>query len=296
MDLSGSKVAVLGGAKRELEIIRSYLASGADVVTYGVIPSDEYADLAADSLGDALKDADIIIGPMPGVGTDNSLYAPHAPEPIRIDDDSLAAAKRGAVFFCGHGTEIMKAAGERHGVEFLDIGDDDFVQVQHAIPTAEAAIALAVRETEETVCGSRCLVLGYGRIGQILASYLRGWGARVTVAARRPEMRARAGSLGNDAIDTTPEEVGAAVAAADLIFATAPALLLDREALSKVSGDALVIDLASPPGGMDHTAAEELGVRFEWARAQADSAWRHSGRAQFDHMVMALKSREGSGA
>ena len=287
-DLSGHTVAVLGGAKREIEIIRSFRAAGADVRTFGTIASEEIAGLEAPSLAAALDGATVIVGPMPGVAVDGSLYAPHAGEPIVIDATSLAAARRGAVFFSGRSTPVMRAAGEAHGVRFEDIGEDDFVQVQHAIPTAEAAIALAITETDETLNGSDVLVVGYGRIGHVLAQYLRGLGASTTVAARRPEVRARAVALGHRAIDTSPEALRDAITRADIVYATAPANVLDRAVLEHARPTALVIDLASPPGGLDHEAGKELGVRILWARAQADSAWRHSGRAQFDHMAAKL--------
>jgi dipicolinate synthase subunit A len=292
-EVAHSTVAVLGGDKRELEIIRSFLAAGWDVRTFGTIPSEEYAGLAAGSLADALRGADVIVGPMPGVGTDNALFAPHAAEPLRIDAGTLAAAKPGAIFFSGRSTATMRAAGETHGVTFQDIGEDDYVQVQHAIPTAEAAIALTVNSTEETVNGARALVLGYGRIAQFLAQYLRGFGAATTVAARRPEVRARAAGLGHRTTTTDRQSLCLAVGEADLVYATAPVRLLDRTVLDRVPRAALVIDLASPPGGVDHDAARDLGVRCIWARAQADSAWRHSGRAQFEHMAAALRERCG---
>lgn len=294
-DLSRHTVAVLGGGKREIEIIRGFQAAGAAVRTFGTIGSEDHDSLAAPSLAAALDGATVIVGPMPGVAVDGSLFAPHADAPIRIDEGSLAAAPRGAVFFSGRSTPAMKAAGEVHGVRFHDIGEDDYVQVQHAIPTAEAAIALAITETDETLNSSQVLVVGYGRIGQVLAHYLRGFGAVVTVAARRPEVRARAVAMGHRAIDTAAEDLRRAIAEADIVYATAPANVLDRSVLERTKPEALVIDLASPPGGLDHDAGKELGLRILWARAQADSAWRHSGRAQFDHMMAILAFEEGSG-
>lgn len=292
VDLSRYVVAVLGGDKRELEIIRSFLDAGATVRTYGTIASEQYDGLAAPSLAEALKGADVIVGPMPGVALDNSLFAPHTPEPIRLDEKSLAAAKRGAVFFSGRSTDVMRAGGALHGVEFCDIGDDDYVQVQHAIPTAEAAIALAINETDETLNSAHVLVVGYGRIGQVLAQYLRGFGAHVTVAARRPEVRARAVANGHDAVRTERDALRGAVEQADIIYATAPAKLLDADVLKRALPTALIVDLASPPGGVDHDAGKELNLHVIWARAQADSAWRHSGRAQFDHIAAELERRE----
>lgn len=289
-DLSRHVVAVLGGGKRELEIIRSFLAGGATVRTFGTVPDEDHAALAAPSLAAALEGATVIVGPMPGVAVDGSLFAPHAPEPLVVDEASLAPAASGAVFFSGRSTPAMRAAGDATGVRFHDIGEDDYVQVQHAIPTAEAAIALAITETDETLNSADVLVVGYGRIGQVLAQYLRGLGAAVTVAARRPEVRARAVAMGHRATGTRPDHLRRVIGAADIVYATAPAPeVLDRSVLEHARSTALVIDLASPPGGLDHDAGKELGLRIIWARAQADSAWRHSGRAQFEHMVGRLE-------
>jgi len=51
----------------------------------------------------------------------------------------------------------------------------------------------------------------------------------------------------------------------DIIFNTIPSLILDDEILAKVKKDALIIDLASKPGGVDFDAARELGVNTIWA-------------------------------
>jgi len=279
---SGAQVAVLGGEIRELEVIRNYLAAGCKVRTYGIIPNDQYGALEAGSVLEAVRGADVIVAPVPGVGPNDTLYGPHSPTPIQITGEVFAAAKRGAFYFAGRATKTMKAAGAEYGVRFLDLGDDDHLQVLHAIPTAEGAIAITVKETDHTIHNADALVVGYGRIATLLARDLRGLGARrVTVAARRPEVRVRAFADGNAETGTSAAELIAAVKDADLIYTTVPAPLLDREVLSHVRKGVLVMDLASPPGGMDHEAGRELGLKVVWARAQAGTAPRHSGHAQF---------------
>ena len=42
--------------------------------------------------------------------------------------------------------------------------------ILNAIPTAEGAIQIAMEKSLKTVHGSKCLVLGFGRIGKILAN------------------------------------------------------------------------------------------------------------------------------
>lgn len=51
------------------------------------------------------------------------------------------------------------------------------------------AIQIAISERETVLCGSSVLVIGYGRIGTIMAERLQGLKADVTVAARSCKMR-----------------------------------------------------------------------------------------------------------
>ena len=54
-------------------------------------------------------------------------------------------------------------------------------------------------------------------------------------------------------------------ALSDLVVNTAPARVLGVEELSALKEGALVIDLASKPGGVDMAGAAALGVRVVWA-------------------------------
>jgi len=286
-------VAILGGDARELEVIRGYLEAGCAVRTYGVIPSDAYGHLAAESPEAAVAGAQVIVTPMPGPGPDDTLYAPHAPAPIRVRRDLLAAAERGAHYFGCWATATMHAAGAPLGIRFHHLVDDDELMVLHAISTAEGAIALTIQHTPHTIHNADALVIGYGRIGSLLARDLRGLGARVTVAVRRPAVAVRAFADGYATCACTPAALRAAIADVDLTYTTAPEWLLDRAVLGQARPGALVMDLASPPGGMDHDAARALGLNVVWARAQAGSAPRHAGQAQFRVMARILDAEWG---
>lgn len=143
---------------------------------------------------------------------------------------------------------------------------EDFVQ-QNAVLTAEGAISAAMQATPGALTGSRCLVVGYGRIGRALMGMLKGLGAQVMVAARRPEIRLKARAEGAEVCDTREETLAEAVALVDYVFSTPPTLLLREKVLAQVRPAVPVMDLASPPYGVDLPAAQKLGV----------NAWRESG-------------------
>ena len=137
------------------------------------------------------------------------------------------------------------------------------MQVLNAIPTAEGAIQIAMEEVKHTIHASKCLVLGNGRIGKILAKMLAGLGADVTVAARKNADRAMAMAFGlkSTSFCNLYEEIGDF----DIIFNTVPSLILDADLIKKTSRNTLIIDLASRPGGVDFESARKIGTKVIWA-------------------------------
>lgn len=133
----------------------------------------------------------------------------------------------------------------------------------NAIPTAEGAIEIAISETPVTIHGSKCLVLGYGKIGKILTKDLYGMGAITYAAARKYADLAMIEGHGYEPLQMST--LKGRINEFDIIFNTVPALILDDEVLSKVQKDALIIDLASKPGGVDFEAAKKYGLRVIWA-------------------------------
>ena len=90
-------------------------------------------------------------------------------------------------------------------------------------------------------------------------------GGRVTVAARSPEQRANARCAGCRAAPLTA--LPTLLPGFDAVINTVPAPVLPRALLQQLPGGALIIDLASLPGGTDFAAAEELGLHAEHALA-----------------------------
>ena len=179
---------------------------------------------------------------------------------IRPRAEDLVHMRAGAHLF-----RIGGAGAAPAGVIDVDLMQDpDFVR-DNAHLTAEGALYAAMQAGDDALMGSVCLVVGYGRIAQALVRMLTGFGARVIVAARRAEARQAAVEAGADATDMAG--LPHAAAQADFVFSTPPETVMGAAELSRVRSGVPVMDLASPPYGVDLAAAQRLGVR----------AWRESG-------------------
>lgn len=131
-------------------------------------------------------------------------------------------------------------------------------QIAIARLTAEGAIALLRPETG--LSGAHILLLGYGRIARLLARELQKTGALVTAAARSGEQRAWAEAEGIEALPL--DALSGALDRFDVIIGTIPAPVLTEPLLALVRKDALLLELASAPGGIDAAAAHERGLRY----------------------------------
>ena len=157
----------------------------------------------------------------------------------------------------------IKAMSETHRLMLVDYLCREELAMLNAIPTAEGAIQIAMEETPFTLHSSECLVIGNGRIGKILAKMLCGIGANVTVAARKKVDLAYGYAMGYQT--TSIAGLGKVIDKFDVVFNTAPCLIVDFDLLSKMKKRVLIIDLASKPGGVDFDEARRRGIKVIWA-------------------------------
>lgn len=203
------------------------------------------------------------------LGTEGAGQADDILLPMPMDDDAAAlarilrAARPGTLALGGRISDPVRRAAEAAGVELVDYFLRPELACLNAVPTAEGCLALLMKLRSRTVWESAFLVLGYGRIGRAVARRLQALGGRVTVAARAAEQRAAARSAGlhAEALCVLPN----LLPGFDAVINTIPAPVLGAAELNYLPGGALILDLASRPGGTDFAAARELGLRAEHA-------------------------------
>ena len=245
------RIAVIGGDLRQVYLTQMLLDEGQDVVTWGLEKGGGQRPVP---LHMALE-ADILVLPLP-VCRAGSMNLPLTD--TVLDPEQLWPRLRYDQLILGGMTgELAPRLMADFGLTVIDYYAREELQVANAVPTAEGAIQWAMEATDSTLHGSRCLVLGFGRVGKLLAYRLRSLGAQVTAAARKYRDLAwiKALDFHSLPISELPEHLGEF----DLIFNTVPALLLDAPRLAETKESCLLVELASAPGGIDAGAAERLG-------------------------------------
>ena len=125
--------------------------------------------------------------------------------------------------------------------------------------TAEGTIAEIIKYSNYSIRNQKILVTGYGCCGKKIAESLAALGANVVVAARREEVCEEVRRDGYQAVSFQKLEEG--LEAFQTVVNTVPALVLKENHIRMLSSDALIVDIASKPGGTDFAAAEKYGIK-----------------------------------
>lgn len=253
---------VVGGDLRQVRLAQLLQMDGHTVQTYAMKRREIKEALSGSDTLNGIERCDCVILPLPAVGEGGILNAPLSDRKVPLS--AVAGRLKPGQILCGGklDAEFVRSAREK-GCRVYDYFEREELAVKNAVPTVEGAIQIAMEELPTTLFGARVLVIGYGRVGRLLAHRLKGLGARVTVSARSFRDLAWIEAYGYCAEHT--DQLAGWLCSYDLIINTVPAQVLGEAALEDVSSDCLIIDLASRPGGVDFESAAALGIKVIWA-------------------------------
>ncbi len=265
------RLAVLGGDARQHSMIRALSERGYEIYAWGIGDCQKQIEPAVlcGAWEDAVRDADAVILPLPASADGVRVHCPLHERDEMLRMTTLLDRIKGKRLYGGRLSEPIRSLAEQKCVTWFDYYDSELLQLKNAVPTAEGAIAIAMRELPVTLYGIRAAVIGYGRIGCLLSERLHALGAHVTVYARRSEQLTLAELHGHTSVRLRGGNDCFAGRVPDcrVLFNTVPHRLLTEENLSRFSARCVLIDLASAPGGIDHRAAASLGLTSVWATA-----------------------------
>lgn len=261
-ETNNKKIAVIGGDIRQIYAGIEFSEKGYETALWGFENTDVDVALCTKcrNVEDALKGADVVVLPMPVTNDGENLFLPLTDKKMKLRE-IFEYIGNDAVIFGGR-TEDIK---NKYAIKINDYFEREEFVVANAYLTAESAVGLAMNEMKESLKDVSVLVMGYGRIGKMLCSLLKGIGVNVFASARKKKDFAWIRAYGYSPVDTS--KVCDVVSSCKLIFNTIPELVLGEETLGCIQQDSIIIDLASKPGGVDFEAAKKCGLRVLWALA-----------------------------
>lgn len=173
-------------------------------------------------------------------------------------EELLKCLKPYALVIAGAGVENTMAAWGEQGCSFSlkRYTDDPLFAQRNAEISAEAAVCEAMQRSHRMLDEQNILVLGYGLFARAIVWRLKALGARVWVAARRDKSRKQAMQDGAQAISF--EQIVQIAPQMQIVMNTVPAVVVGPVELSRFPDEALLMELASPPYGINLSAAVEL--------------------------------------
>lgn len=259
-------VAIVGGDLRHAHLANTLIEKNNDYSVYGMFLEKDVKLSSrihkSNNVKQVLPQCDIVIFPLPLFGAKGFVNTPQSDETLTMQE-CLDHIRPKTIALAGMVPDDVHNLAKSRDIEVIDYFQREEFAVMNAVPTAEGAVEIALREMPVTLFGSKCLILGFGRISKVLARLLTAFGAEVSVAARRHSDLAWARINGCKAIHMS--ELSDHLRDVDCLFNTIPAVILGEEKLSRLGRGCLVIDLASKPGGVDFETAKSLGLKTIWA-------------------------------
>lgn len=256
-------ISVVGGDLRIIKLIEMLVGDGYTVYTYALENSEDLLNLdnveMCPTLQETLSYSKVVVGPIPLSSDRKKLSTPFGRNSVELEEFIKALSGKHLIA----GNISIKEDLEQAGVEYTDLLKREEFTVLNTIATAEGTIQIAMEETQRTIHGSNVLVMGFGRIGKVLARMLDGIGAKVYCEARKDEDIAWIKAYGYNPIHLN--DLNGELGKFDIIINTIPFQILDEERLELLNEETVIIDLASNPGGVDRKAAKAKGLKLIWA-------------------------------
>ena len=226
-------IAIIGGDYRIIILSQMLKKDGFNIKTYGLEKSNHIQENEKfDNIEECVSGSEIIVSGIPFSKDGKLVYMPFSDKKLEIEEFFLKI--NGKTLIAGN---INKDILNNVGVGVLDDPQKNYIYdlmqnepltIANAISTAEGAIQIAMEETKTTIHNSNILILGFGRIGKVLAKDLQGLGAKVTCEARKDSDLTWIEAYGYKSLDI--KELDKYIDKFDIIFNTIPYMILDKDA------------------------------------------------------------------
>ena len=256
---------IIGGDFRNFILAQSLAKDGNKVSIYGFEKLkenfNEKIDLIKEGNLNEIKNSDIIIGPIPFSRDDVTINMTYSDKKISISE--IEDLLKNKAVFVGNINNKLKEDWESKNIKVIDIMQKEEFVVLNVIPTVEATIEIIMKNNQNKIInGMECLIMGFGRIGKVLAHKLQGLVENCTCLVTNEVEKAWTIAYGYKNVDLNYiKNKPSNLSKYDIIINTIPQILL-KEELRNVNKETLLIDLASKPYGIDRDIVKRENLNF----------------------------------
>jgi len=259
--LEHKQLALIGGDQRYVQAINHLADNNATLYIDGFIDANishpNVHQLKTEQI--PFEQLDGIVLPVTGMDDTGNIALHYPEEKTMLTENMMNKTPDSCVIYTGTANDYLRKFAEKCNRKLIVLFERDDMAIANSIPTAEATLQIAMEETDFTINGANVLITGFGRIGITIARLFHQMGANVTVAARKSADFARITEMRMEPVHMN--QLRKAVRKCDITINTVPHLVLTQDIISSMTKDALIIDLASHPGGTDFEAAEGNGIK-----------------------------------
>ncbi|MGV3488300.1 MAG: dipicolinic acid synthetase subunit A [Tuberibacillus sp.] len=259
--LTDIHLVIMGGDARYLEVIRKLNELDAQISLVGFDQLDQYFNGAAkvdlEDIDQSTVDA--IVLPISGANDEGLIETIFSDKPVYLTEEWLEKTPEHCTIYTGISTPYLVRCVNNVNRELVKLFERDDLAIYNSVPTVEGTLMLVIQNTDITIHQSRVVILGLGRTGMTLARTFHALGAYVKVGARKREHLARITEMGMTPFNI--KELDQHVSDIDVCINTIPTKILTGRVLAQMPPQALIIDIASKPGGTDFRYAEKRGIK-----------------------------------
>ncbi|UOQ47824.1 dipicolinic acid synthetase subunit A [Gracilibacillus caseinilyticus] len=254
-------IAIIGGDARYLPLIHAL--NKIDDLRIQILGFDQveqsYTGVMQSTIDNLVtSQLDGIILPITGIDDNGFVETMFSGEKIQLTEEWFKSLPSHCKIFTGIATSKLDTYINKYNLSLETLMNRDDVAIYNSIPTAEGAIMLAIKHTDFTIHHANVFVFGFGRVGQTTASSFAGLGANVSVISKDESELARIYEKGWQAYHLA--QVEDYMDDCQILINTIPAKVVDKKLLEKMNNQAIIIDLASKPGGIDFDFAKTRGI------------------------------------
>ncbi|ADC51975.1 MULTISPECIES: dipicolinic acid synthetase subunit A [Alkalihalophilus] len=259
--LTGKVIVVIGGDARQLEIIRKLSTLDAKLSLVGFDQLDDgYIGASKQSIDDVKwNKVDAILLPVSGMNNEGEIETIFSNEKVTLTPEMFSQTPQHCTIFSGITNDTLNQYVKKAKRRLVKLMDRDDIAIYNSIPTAEGTIMMAIQHTDITIHSACVAVIGLGRVGMSVARTFDALGANVKVGANESHQLARITEMGLTPFHT--DHLKEELADVDICINTVPELIITAKVLAEMPLHALIIDLASKPGGTDFRYAEKRGMK-----------------------------------